>query len=55
MQNHQLSCWVPVWKTRLEFKDMNGDIQILDIKNDHFYNIQDVVKILLMKGILSAY
>lgn len=38
------------WKTRLEFKDMNGDIQILDIENDHFYNIQDVVKILLMKG-----
>jgi len=38
------------WKTRLEFKDMDGDNQIVDVENDNFSNIQDVIKVLLTKG-----
>ena len=38
------------WKTRLEFKDMYGEKQVIDLENVKFSNITDVVKILFQKG-----
>ena len=38
------------WKTRLEFNDMNGKKCLIDVDNEKFLNIGDLIKELIHKG-----
>lgn len=39
------------WKTRLEFNDMNGERCLIDVDNEKFSNVVDLIKELIRKGL----
>ncbi|MBQ3564649.1 MAG: hypothetical protein IJA14_00710, partial [Alphaproteobacteria bacterium] len=39
-----------VWKTRIEFKDLNGEICTIDVDNEKLSDVGDPAKELIHKG-----